>query len=102
VEVRPPGHALNLLTDPVALGARLGLGEAEAGDVVTVSRALADHSNAAAGLLPEIAGPGEAGPDEPWVRTAPDPAARRLRADRRLAGRRGPGVRHWLGRERGG
>jgi Diol dehydratase reactivase ATPase-like domain/DD-reactivating factor swiveling domain len=70
VEVRPPGHALNLLTDPVALGARLGLGEAEAGDAVTVSRALADHSNAVAGLLPEIAGPAEAGPDEPWVRTA--------------------------------
>ncbi len=60
VEVRPPGHALNLLTDPVALGARFGLGEAEAGDAVTVSRALADHSNAAAGLLPEIAGPAEA------------------------------------------
>ena len=70
VEVRPPGHALNLLTDPVALGARFGLGEAEAGDAVTVSRALADHSNAVAGLLPEIAGPAEAGPDEPWVRTA--------------------------------
>ncbi len=49
VEVRPPGHALNLLTDPVALGARLGLGEAEAGDAVTVSRALADHSNAVVG-----------------------------------------------------
>jgi hypothetical protein len=70
VEVRPPGHALNLLTDPVALGARLGLGEAEARDAVTVSRALADHSNAVTGLLPEIAGPAEAGPDEPWVRTA--------------------------------
>ncbi len=70
VEVRPPGHALNLLTDPVALGARLGLGEAEAGDAVTVSRALADHSNAVAGLLPEIGGLAEAGPDEPWVQTA--------------------------------
>jgi hypothetical protein len=70
VEVRPPGHVLNLLTDPVALGARLGLGEAEAGDAVMVSRALADHSNAVAGLLPEVAGPAEAGPDEPWVRTA--------------------------------
>ena len=51
VEVRPPGHALDLLADPVALGARLGLGDAETGDAVTVSRALADHSNAVVGLL---------------------------------------------------
>ncbi|MGH3149916.1 MAG: diol dehydratase reactivase ATPase-like domain-containing protein [Streptosporangiaceae bacterium] len=70
VEVRPPGHALNLLTDPVALGARLGLGEAETGDAVTMSRALADHSNAVAGLLPEVAAAAGAGPDEPWVATA--------------------------------
>ena len=32
VEVRPPGHTLRLLADPVALGARLGLDEAETGD----------------------------------------------------------------------
>ena len=28
VEVRPPGHTLRLLADPVALGARLGLARA--------------------------------------------------------------------------
>jgi len=69
VEVRPPGHTLRLLADPVALGARLGLAEGEAADAVTVSRALADHANAVVGLLP-------AAPDipaataEPWVMTA--------------------------------
>jgi len=67
VEVRPPGHALDLLADPVALGARLGLGDAETGDAVTVSRALADHSNAVVGLLARVAGAAGAGPDEPWV-----------------------------------
>ena len=67
VEVRPPGHALDLLANPVALGARLGLGDAETGDAVTVSRALADHSNAVVGLLARAAGAAGAGPDEPWV-----------------------------------
>ncbi len=54
VEVRPPGHTLRLLADPVALGARLGLAEGEAADAVTVSRALADHANAVVGLLPAV------------------------------------------------
>ena len=69
VEVRPPGHTLRVLTDAVALGARLGLTDAEAGDAAAVSRALADHANAVVGLLP--AAPGAPGiPDEPWVLTA--------------------------------
>ena len=69
VEVRPPGHTLRVLTDAVALGARLGLTDAEAGDAAAVSRALADHANAVVGLLPVAAGaPGS--PDEPWVLTA--------------------------------
>ena len=53
VEVRPPGRTFGLLTDPVALGARLGLARHEAADAVTLGRALADHSNAVVGLLPE-------------------------------------------------
>src|SRR5580704_12937645 len=51
VEVRPPGHTLSLLTDPVALAARLGLADHEAGDAVALGRALADHANAVVGLL---------------------------------------------------
>jgi hypothetical protein len=100
VEVRPPGHTLSLLTDPVALAARLGLADHEAGDAVAVGRALADHANAVVGLLaapvsvaparavsasaaPASAAPASAAParavsaraaglapDEPWVRTA--------------------------------
>ncbi len=94
VEVRPPGHTLSLLTDPVALAARLGLADREAGDAVALGRALADHANAVVGLLPASAGamepalagamePALAGamepapsgaaepaPDEPWVQTA--------------------------------
>ena len=56
VEVRPPGHTLSLLTDPVALAARLGLADHEAGDAVALGRALADHANAVVGLLPAPAG----------------------------------------------
>ena len=71
VEVRPPGHTLSLLADPVALGARLGLADHEAGDAVALGRALADHANAVVGLLaaapPSAADPA---PDEPWVSTA--------------------------------
>ncbi len=52
VEVRPPGHMLRVLADPVALGARLGLDAAEAGDVAALSRVLADQANAVVGLLP--------------------------------------------------
>ncbi len=51
VEVRPPGHTLSLLADPVALGARLGLADHEAGDAAALGRALADHANAVVGLL---------------------------------------------------
>ena len=91
VEVRPPGHTLSLLTDPVALAARLGLADHEARDAVAVGRTLADHANAVVGLLPAPTGamepapasaapdsaagpaPGEAwlqNADEPWVQTA--------------------------------
>ncbi len=62
VEVRPPGHTLSLLTDPVALAARLGLADYEAGDVVALARALADHANAVVGLLPAPAGAMEPAP----------------------------------------
>jgi len=71
VEVRPPGHTLRLLADPVALGARLGLPGHETGDAAAVSRALADHANAVVGLLPAApAAPGVSA--EPWVMTAGD------------------------------
>jgi Diol dehydratase reactivase ATPase-like domain/DD-reactivating factor swiveling domain len=71
VEVRPAGHTLRLLADPVALGARLGLGEREAGDAAAVCRALADHANAVVGLRPAPSGePAPAGLDEPWVMTS--------------------------------
>jgi hypothetical protein len=67
--VRPPGHTLRVLADAVALGARLSLADAEAGDAAAVSRALADHANAVVGLLPVApAAPGI--PDEPWGLTA--------------------------------
>ena len=69
VEVRPAGHTLRLLADPVALGARLGLDGAEAGDAAAVSRALADQANAVVGLLPVPPDALET-PDEPWVLTA--------------------------------
>jgi hypothetical protein len=100
VEVCPPGHTLSLLTDPVALAARLGLADHEAEDAVALGRALADHANAVVGLLAApgsavsasaapgsivsaSAAPGGAvsasaapvraaglAPDEPWVQTA--------------------------------
>jgi hypothetical protein len=68
VEVRPPGHALRLLADPVALGARFGLRDDEAGDATAVCRALADRANAVVGL--RTAAEAVPGPDEPWVMTA--------------------------------
>ena len=81
VEVRPPGHVLRVLADPVALGARLGLDAAEAGDAAALSRVLADQANAVVGLLPAApaasAAPGS--PAEPWVMTAGD-GRRPLRA----------------------
>jgi len=70
VEVRPPGHTLNLLTDPVALGAKLRLGEDEDRHVAALSRALADHSNAVVGLLAAAPAETGAGTDEPWVAKA--------------------------------
>ncbi|HEV2536612.1 MAG TPA: diol dehydratase reactivase ATPase-like domain-containing protein [Streptosporangiaceae bacterium] len=85
VEVRPPGHTLRLLADPVALGARLGLAEGEAGDAVTVSRALADHPNAVVGLLPAVPD-APAVPDEPWVMTAGEGRLTLRAACPRLAG----------------
>jgi diol dehydratase reactivase ATPase-like protein/cobalamin-dependent diol dehydratase reactivating factor len=83
VEVRPPGHTLRVLADPVALGARLGLDAAEAGDAAALSRMLADQANAVVGLLPAgfagsagFAAPaGSAASEslaEPWVMTAGD------------------------------
>jgi hypothetical protein len=70
VEVRPAGHPLRLLADPVALGAGLGLGEQEAGDAVAVVRALADQGNAVVGLLPAAPAAVTAEQNEPWVVTA--------------------------------
>ena len=72
VEVRPPGHTLRVLADPVALGARLGLdplADVEAGDAAALSRMLADRANAVVGLLPAAASALES-PAEPWVLTA--------------------------------
>jgi hypothetical protein len=85
VEVCPPGHTLRLLGDPVALGARLGLRDQEAGDAATVGRALADHANAVVGLLPAAADAPEI-PDEPWVRTAGEGRLPLRAAASRLAG----------------
>jgi hypothetical protein len=85
VEVRPPGHTLRLLADPVALGARLGLAEGEAADAVAVSRALADYANAVVGLLPVVPD-ARAVPDEPWVMTAGDGRLTLRAACPRLAG----------------
>jgi Diol dehydratase reactivase ATPase-like domain/DD-reactivating factor swiveling domain len=92
VEVRPPGHTLRLLADPVALGARLGLPEDEAGDAAAVGRALADHANAVVGVLPAAPAPAEV-PAEPWVMTADDGCLPLRAACARLAGWRVGAVR---------
>jgi hypothetical protein len=65
VEVRPPGQPLTLLTDPVALGAALRLGEQEASDAAIVGRRMLDYSNGVIGLGEATAAPGL--PGEPWV-----------------------------------
>jgi hypothetical protein len=70
VEVRAPGHALRLLADPVALGARFGLRDHETADAAAVARALADHANAVVGLLPAAPPSAAPSPEEPWVMTA--------------------------------
>jgi len=69
VEVRAPGQPLTLLTDPVALGAALGLPDGEAGDAATLSRSLLDYSNAVVGYaaVPGAVAPAAPGPPEPWV-----------------------------------
>jgi hypothetical protein len=88
VEVRPPGHTLQVLTDAVALGARLGLDpltDAEAGDATAVSRMLADQANAVIGLLPAAPGAAES-PAEPWVLTAGEGRLMLRAAIPRLAG----------------
>ena len=88
VEVRPPGHTLRVLADPVALGARLGLdplATAEAGDAAAVSRMLADQGNAVVGLLP-VAPDAPETPAEPWVLTAEDGRLPLRAAIPRLAG----------------
>ncbi len=84
VEVRPPGHTLRLLADPVALGARFGLRADEAGDAAAVSRALADHANAVVGLLTAPATPEIRA--EPWVMTADHGCLPLRAACARLAG----------------
>ena len=72
VEVRPPGRPLTMLTDPVALGAALGLADAEAADAVTLSRLLLDYGNAVIGLAADATPEADpaAGPVEPWLITA--------------------------------
>ena len=73
-----------MLTDPVALGAALGLADAEAADAVTLSRLLLDYSNAVIGLAAGR-GPGRrhrrTDRAEPWLVTArpPRPAPNRVR-----------------------
>jgi len=85
VEVRPPGHTLRVLADPVALGARLGLSGADAADVTAVSRILTDQANAAVGLLPAAPAVPES-PAEPWVMTAGEGRLTLRAACPRLAG----------------
>src|SRR5215831_9023201 len=81
VEVRAPGQPLTLLTDPVALGAALGLPDGEAGDAATLSRSLLDYSNAVVGYATAAAGaaaPAGPGPPEPWVLVDGERVALRL------------------------
>jgi hypothetical protein len=81
VEVRAPGQPLTLLTDPVALGAALGLPDGEAGDAATLSRSLLDYSNAVVGYaaaVPDAVTPAGLGPAEPWVLVDGERVALRL------------------------
>jgi len=81
VEVRAPGQPLTLLTDPVALGAALGLPDSEAGDAATLSRSLLDYSNAVVGhaaAVPGAVAPAPPGTPEPWVVVDGEPVALRL------------------------
>ncbi|HEX3489729.1 MAG TPA: diol dehydratase reactivase ATPase-like domain-containing protein [Streptosporangiaceae bacterium] len=69
VEVRPTGRPLTMLTDPVALGAALGLGDGEAADAVSLSRLLLDYANAVIGLaaVPVSSSGPPADLPEPWL-----------------------------------
>ena len=49
VEVRPPGHPLTLLADPVALADAFSLATGEAADAALLCRTLVDFSNAVVG-----------------------------------------------------
>ena len=86
VEVRAPGHALRLLADPVALGARFGLRDHDAADAAAVARALADQANAVVGLLPAAPPSAAPSPGEPWVMTADGDRLPLRTACARLAG----------------
>jgi Diol dehydratase reactivase ATPase-like domain/DD-reactivating factor swiveling domain len=71
VEVRPPGHPLTTLADPMALGAAFGLGERDLGDAAAISRSLLDYSNAVVGLTTEaMPAPPPAVPDPSTGRDA--------------------------------
>jgi hypothetical protein len=83
VEVRPPGHPLTLLADPVALADAFSLAAGEAADAALLCRTLVDFSNAVVGraagngatapagsggrggLGPGAPGSGVAGPGDP-------------------------------------
>jgi hypothetical protein len=65
VEVRPAGHPLTTLGDPMALGAAFGLGERDLGEAAAISRSLLDYANAVVGLSPDARPAAPAAPD-PW------------------------------------
>ncbi|HEY6789917.1 MAG TPA: diol dehydratase reactivase ATPase-like domain-containing protein [Trebonia sp.] len=71
VEVRPPGHALTTLSDPVALSAAFGLDQGEAADAATLSRTLLDYSNAVVGLMPTVSPSAVAPPLAPATHALP-------------------------------
>ena len=88
-----------MLTDPVALGAALRLGDGEAADAVTLSRLLLDYSNAVIGL-----GRGERGRPAAARRTVALTDGRRVPLRDRVrrscpAGPRAPSARWHRGRE---
>jgi hypothetical protein len=56
VEVRPPGHPLTLLGDPVALADAFSLATGEAADAAVLCRTLVDFSNAVVGRAARMAG----------------------------------------------
>ena len=73
VEVRPPGHPLTLLADPVALADAFSLATGEAADAALLCRTLVDFSNAVVGRAAGngasapagSGGPGGLGPGAP-------------------------------------